>query len=73
LLHEHHARAGAMLQRDTRVNDWHEIYQGGVTAMMGIYRIAGQHELARRIRQKHRRRSTQEPAAIEASPAPGEP
>ncbi|HWN71780.1 MAG TPA: hypothetical protein VNM90_29280 [Haliangium sp.] len=60
-----HARAGAMIQRDERVDAWHEAYQGGATAVVGLYRVAGQLELAQRVRPTHRRRTGQEPPAAE--------
>ena len=56
-----HARAGAMIQRDAQVDEWHEVYQGGATAVVGLYRVAGQLELAQRVRPTHRRRTGQEP------------
>jgi hypothetical protein len=56
-----HARAGAMIQRDAQVGAWHEVYQGGATAVVGLYRVAGQLELAQRVRPTHRRRTGQEP------------
>lgn len=60
-----HARAGAMVQRDAQVSEWHEVYQGGATAVVGLYRVAGQLELAQRVRPTHRRRTGQEPAPVD--------
>jgi hypothetical protein len=68
LQRDRHARTGAMIQRDAQVDEWHEAYQGGATAVVGLYRVAGQLELAQRVRPTHRRRTGQEPAPPEARP-----
>jgi hypothetical protein len=69
----HHARTSAMIQRDEQVNEWHEAYQGGATAVVGLYRVAGQLELAQRVRPTHRRRTGQEPPPEAAEAAQGTP
>lgn len=59
---------GAMIRRDHQVSEWHEVYQGGATALTGLYRLAGQLELSQRVRPTVRRSAGSEPAPIEGAP-----
>lgn len=59
---------GTMLKRDAEVADWYEVYHGGATAMMGLYRMAGQREMAQRVRPTKRRAAGLEPAPVEDEP-----
>jgi hypothetical protein len=59
---------GAMIRRDGQVSDWHEVYQGGATALTGLYRMAGQLALSQRVRPTVRRASGIEPAPVEGEP-----
>ena len=59
---------GAMIRRDDQVSDWHEVYQGGATALTGLYRLAGQLALSQRVRPTVRRASGIEPAPVEGEP-----
>jgi hypothetical protein len=59
---------GAMIRRDDQVSDWHEVYQGGATALTGLYRLAGQLALSQRVRPTVRRGAGIEPAPVEGEP-----
>jgi hypothetical protein len=59
---------GALIRRDDQVSDWHEVYQGGATALTGLYRMAGQLALSQRVRPTIRRGSGIEPAPVEGEP-----
>ncbi len=57
-----------MLKRDAEVADWYEVYHGGATAMTGLYRMAGQREMAQRVRPTKRRAAGLEPPPVEGEP-----
>ena len=59
---------GTLLKRDAEVADWYEVYHGGATAMMGLYRMAGKREMAQRVRPTKRRAAGLEPAPVEGEP-----
>lgn len=68
---------GAMIRRDDQVSEWHEVYQGGATALTGIYRMAGLLALSQRVRPTIRRGAGISPAPAEGEgvelPAPDAP
>lgn len=59
---------GAMIRRDGLVGEWHEVYQGGATAVTGIYRMAGQLALSQRVKPTTRRGAGEEPPPADGVP-----
>lgn len=59
---------GAMIRRDSLVSEWHEVYQGGATAVTGLYRMAGQLALSQRVKPSHRRGAGEEAPPVDGAP-----
>ncbi|MBI2571799.1 MAG: hypothetical protein HYV63_32720 [Candidatus Schekmanbacteria bacterium] len=59
----------AMIERDRALVVWNDVYQGVATAWSGLFRLAGEVELAERIRPTVGRAAGLDPAP---APAPGD-
>jgi hypothetical protein len=62
LVTEQRQLQGAMVRRDTEVDEWREVYVNGAAAFASLARMARQPELAQRVRPTYRRRSGREGA-----------